>query len=54
MSVFKGVWHDGALTGFADGDEVCGCRPGQVVIRLDKPRRSKVRKSTHCAVCGAP
>jgi len=43
MSVFKGG-HDGALTGFADGDEVCGCRPSQVVIRLETPggRRSGI------------
>jgi hypothetical protein len=37
MSVFKGVGHDGALTGFADGDQVCGGRPGQVAIRLETP-----------------
>jgi hypothetical protein len=29
MSVFKGVRHDDAFTGFADGDSTYGCRPGQ-------------------------
>jgi len=29
MSVFKDDRHDRALTGFADGDEVYSCRPGQ-------------------------
>ena len=54
MSVFKGVGHDGALTGFADGDEVCGCRPGQVVIRLEAPggRRSGIHPLRSYALSG--
>lgn len=54
MSVFKGVGHDGALTGFADGDEVCGCRPGQVVIRLETPggRRSGIHPLRSYALSG--
>ena len=54
MSVFKGVGHDGALTGFADDDEVCGCRPGQVVIRLETPggRRSGIHPLRSYALSG--